>query len=155
MPLLAQADRSDAASTIDPRATGEVSSRLIELLPVVASALQLASRNHAAAMYLGLCVGPEHADLPRAIEHLQIWAELVQLTCDRPGLEVLAPLLELEPWQVIDLGRQVHAPLEHTWSCEGDQPEPCGQCRGCRTREHAFVRSGFPDPRAPRRPGQA
>ena len=31
-----------------------------------------------------------------------------------------APLLELEPWQVVDLGFQVAAPFEKTWSCTED-----------------------------------
>ncbi|HEX4124774.1 MAG TPA: 7-cyano-7-deazaguanine synthase, partial [Tepidisphaeraceae bacterium] len=55
-------------------------------------------------------------------------------------------LLELEAWQVVDLGFQVSAPLERTWSCEDTGTEACWACRGCRARESAFQQAGKPDP---------
>ena len=73
-------------------------------------------------------------------------AALRNLPCDQPDLEVHAPLLELEPWQVVDLGFQVSAPFEKTWSCGEDAGEPCWACRGCRAREAAFQQAGKPDP---------
>jgi 7-cyano-7-deazaguanine synthase len=77
---------------------------------------------------------------------VQVWNELIQMPCALPDLEVHTPLMELEPWQVVDLGFQVSAPFEKTWSCVEDAGEPCWACRGCRAREAAFQQSGKPDP---------
>ena len=77
---------------------------------------------------------------------MQILNELVQLPCGQPDLEVVTPLLELEAWQVVDVGAQISAPLDKSWSCMDDGAEPCGSCRGCRTREQAFVQAGKADP---------
>src|SRR5206468_3444462 len=56
------------------------------------------------------------------------------------------PLLEREPWQVVDLGFQVNAPFDKTWSCLEEMNEPCWACRGCRGREAAFQQAAKPDP---------
>ena len=85
-------------------------------------------------------------DLTRATEFAQVFNELVQLPCDRPELNIELPLLELEPWQVVDLGSQVSAPFERTWSCINNGPEPCWACRGCRAREAAFQQAAKADP---------
>jgi 7-cyano-7-deazaguanine synthase len=123
---------------------------MLELLPVVAAAARFASHYHASTIYLGLRVGEGVDELAQATEYVQVWTELLQLPCGLPELELVAPLLELEPWQVIDLGFQVGAPLERSWSCTNDAGEPCWACQGCRTREAAFQQAGKPDPtRAP------
>jgi 7-cyano-7-deazaguanine synthase len=75
-----------------------------------------------------------------------VWGELVQIPCGQPELDVVAPLLELEAWQVVDVGCQVAAPLERTWTCLADGAEPCWACRGCRARDAAFQQAAKPDP---------
>jgi 7-cyano-7-deazaguanine synthase len=72
------------------------------------------------------------------------------MPCGQAEIEIQAPLLELEPWQVVDLGYQVSAPLEKTWSCIDETANPCGACRGCRNREAWFVQAGKPDPAKPK-----
>jgi len=135
-----------APSVADPRHHAPIGPQMVELLPLVAGGVRLAAHYQAAAVYLGLRTGPRGDELAQATEFVQVWNELVQMPCDQPELEVQAPLLELEPWQVVDLGFQVGAPLERTWSCVGDGPEPCGACRGCRAREAAFQQAAKPDP---------
>ncbi len=98
------------------------------------------------AVYLGLRIGPSGDELSRATEYIQIISELLQMPCGQVDLEVLTPLLELEPWQVVDLGFQVNAPMDKAWNCSEEPSEPCGACRGCRTREQAFMQAGRPDP---------
>jgi 7-cyano-7-deazaguanine synthase in queuosine biosynthesis len=71
---------------------------------------------------------------------------MIQLPCRLGEMELLTPLLELEPWQVVDVGFQVAAPLERTWSCVEETTEACWSCRGCRAREAAFQQAGKPDP---------
>jgi 7-cyano-7-deazaguanine synthase in queuosine biosynthesis len=139
---------SASAATADPRQQAPLGPQMIELLPLVATAIRFAAHYQAAAVYLGLRVGPRGDELSQATEYVQVWNELVQMPCGQSELELATPLLELEPWQVVDLGFQVAAPFERTWSCvaEGERGEPCWACRGCRTRESAFQQAAKPDP---------
>jgi 7-cyano-7-deazaguanine synthase len=119
---------------------------MLELLPMLAAAARFAVQHQAAGIYLGSRVGPNADELATLTEYFQIWNELIQLPCGQPDLEFLIPLLELEPWQVVDVGFQVGAPLERTWSCSEETSEPCWACRGCRAREAAFQQAAKPDP---------
>lgn len=134
------------SSAPPPKSQTAMESLATELLPIMAAAARFAAHYQAQAIYLGLRVGGAPDELAQATELVQIWTELVQLPCGLPELEFLAPLLELEPWQVVDLGFQVSAPLEKTWSCSDDGGEPCWACRGCRIREQAFQQAAKPDP---------
>jgi 7-cyano-7-deazaguanine synthase len=125
---------------------GAVQQQLLEIAPLVAIAARFAAHYEAAAIYLGLRIGPGAGELAAATEYTQIWSELLQMPCGLAELELIVPLLELEPWQVVDLGYQVSAPFDATWSCVGETAEPCGTCRGCRAREQAFQQAGRPDP---------
>lgn len=154
MPFLSavQASAPQMPAMPDPRFQPAISPALMELLPLVALAGRFAAHYQASAIYLGLRVGTGTDELARATEFGQVWNELIQLPCDRAEIELLMPLLELEPWQVVDLGFQVGAPFDKTWSCTADGPEPCWACRGCRGREAAFQQAGKGDPlRAPKR----
>jgi hypothetical protein len=143
--------REAAFAVGDPRATEPVEPTLRKLTPLLGAAVTLATVYDAAAIYIGLRVGPATDDLARAVEYMQIWAEMVQMTLGKPELEVVAPLVELEPWQVVDLGFQVGAPLERTWNCIEETGDPCGTCRGCRSRDAAFMQAAKPDPSKPAR----
>ena len=61
---------------------------------------------------------------PDGKDSVQIWNELFQLPCAQPDLEMHMPLLELDPWQVVDLGYQVNAPFDRTWSCVEETADP-------------------------------
>jgi 7-cyano-7-deazaguanine synthase in queuosine biosynthesis len=145
LPLVAAPNPAQTASA-DPRAVQPVGPRLIEMLPLISVAVQYANFYQAAAIYLGMRVGPEGDDLAQVTEFFQVWNELVQMPCRLPELELATPLMELEPWQIIDLGYQVAAPFDRTWSCQHEASEPCWSCRGCRAREAAFVQAAKPDP---------
>lgn len=141
-----------AVAPPDPRNPAPVGPQLLDLLPLVAAAARFAVHHQAVAIYLGMRVGPGSEELAQATEYFQIWNELLQLPCGKPELEIFTPLLELEPWQVVDVGYQVGVPFERTWSCTEEGAEPCWGCRGCRQREAAFQQAGKPDPlRVPRR----
>jgi 7-cyano-7-deazaguanine synthase in queuosine biosynthesis len=135
-----------AAAHADPRAVAPVGPRLVELLPLMAIACQYAAQYQAAAVFTGVRVGPDGDDLAQVTEFFQIWSELIQIPCRLAELEVATPLLELEAWQVVDLGFQVGVPFERTWSCNQEGTDPCWGCRGCRNREAAFVQAAKMDP---------
>lgn len=135
-----------ASAMADPRQGTALGPQMLELLPMLAAAARFAVQHQAAGIYLGSRVGPNADELATLTEYFQIWNELIQLPCGQPDLEFLIPLLELEPWQVVDVGFQVGAPLERTWSCSEETSEPCWACRGCRAREAAFQQAAKPDP---------
>ena len=152
MPLIEPTGRKSSVSA-DPRAAGALGLRLLELLPLLAVGARLATHYQAAAIYLGLRIGTQPDDLSTATEYVQIWGELLQLPCGQKELEIAAPLLELDPWQVIDLGAQISAPFDKTWSCLEEAGEPCWACSGCKAREAAFQQAAKPDPlHGPRKP---
>ena len=70
----------------------------------------------------------------------------IEANADQEIIDRLRTNFELDPWQVIDVGFQVSAPFERSWSCTEDAGEACWACRGCRAREAAFVQAGKPDP---------
>jgi 7-cyano-7-deazaguanine synthase len=148
MPYLAPVElsREAAAAANDPRHPTPIAPALIELLPVIATAMRFAVHHQGTAVYLGLRIGTNADALAEATEYSQIWNELLQLPCSQPELMLEMPLLELEPWQVIDVGFQASVPFEKTWSCSESGSEPCWACRACRAREAAFQQSGKPDP---------
>lgn len=147
IPFLSSIEGSEARSAnADPRSSANSTPKLVELMPLIALGLRVAIHQGAKHLYCGLRIGPDAPDLPKVLEHQQIWGELLAHTCDQPELQVHTPLLDLEAWQMIDLAFQLSAPLELTWSCDNPTGEPCGQCRGCNEREAAFVRAGRADP---------
>jgi 7-cyano-7-deazaguanine synthase in queuosine biosynthesis len=133
-------------TAIDPRHPTALISQLIDLLPLISAAARFAVHYQASAIYCGLRVGTQGDDLAQATEYTQVWNELFQMPCAQPDLEMHMPLLELDPWQVVDLGYQVNAPFDRTWSCVEETADPCWACRPCRTREAAFQQAGRPDP---------
>ncbi len=135
-----------AAAIADPRQHAAVGGQLLDLLPLLAAAARYAVHYQAAAIYLGLRVGGGADELAQATEYVQIFQEILQLPCGQGELDVVAPILELEPWQVVDVGFQVNAPFERTWSCLEEMSDPCWACRGCRGREAAFQQAGKADP---------
>jgi len=134
------------AAAVDPRTPASVTPLLVDLLPAVASAARFAIHYGASSVYLSLQIGNQLEELAQATEYLQVWQEMLQMTCGQPNLEVQAPLLELEPWQVVDVGFNISAPFDKSWSCSEQGTEPCWACRACRSREAAFQQAAKPDP---------
>ncbi len=135
-----------AAAASDPRLPTSLAPQMIAMLPLIASAARFAAHYGASAIYLGLRVGGHGDELAQATEYVQIWNEMLQLPCGQAELELVTPLLELESWQVVDVGFQVNAPFDRTWTCHEETSEPCWACRPCRAREAAFQQAGKADP---------
>jgi 7-cyano-7-deazaguanine synthase in queuosine biosynthesis len=138
--------RSGGESPPPRKEQSTVATRFVSLIPHIALATQFAVDYEAAAIYLGLRTGAQADALAQGTEYVQIWQDLLQIPCQVAELEVLSPLLELELWQVVDLGVQVNAPFDRAWSCDNNGAEPCWACRGCRDREAAFQQAAKPDP---------
>ena len=62
------------------------------------------------------------------------------------SLRVEAPLLSLRKGEIVRLGTELGAPLEHSWSCYTGTEVACGVCESCRLRLRGFRDAGLPDP---------
>ena len=104
---------------------------LFRLNAALAASAPAIRRFDAQNVYLPLRVGMEAEGFGRSAEFVQIAEELLRHGLGLLSVRVEAPLLEMEPWQVVDLGTQLSAPLT---SAHGE-------------KEHAaFVRAGRAKP---------
>lgn len=53
------------------------------------------------------------------------------------GIKLIAPVLRMSKWEIVEEGKRLGVPLERAWSCYGPGPEPCGKCLACETRTKA------------------
>jgi 7-cyano-7-deazaguanine synthase len=54
-------------------------------------------------------------------------------------IRIETPLQYLSKVQIAKRALELGVPLERTWSCYADGPEPCGVCDSCRLREDAII----------------
>ncbi len=139
-------EQPSAGMVADSRNPSTSVAQMVDLIPLIAGAIKFGIYYRATKIFVGLRVGGQGDELAKATEYTQIWNELIQLPCSQPELEIETPLIELEPWQVIDVGFSLNTPFDRTWSCVEEGSEPCWACRGCRAREAAFQQSAKPDP---------
>lgn len=64
----------------------------------------------------------------------------------RSALAIEQPLHGMEKHEVVALGLELEAPMELSWSCYEEGPEPCGACPSCRQRSKAFEEVDRGDP---------
>ena len=63
---------------------------------------------------------------------------------NRLGLEF--PLIDMPKRRIIELGRSLQVPFEHTSSCYEGRTPPCGECDSCVLRAKGFREAGIIDP---------
>ena len=61
-------------------------------------------------------------------------------------IQVATPLIGMRKAEIIELGLELHAPFDLTWSCYGQQDLACGVCDSCVLRLRAFAAAGIKDP---------
>ena len=61
-------------------------------------------------------------------------------------IKVETPIIHLSKAEIVSLGIELDAPLEHTWSCYQGGEMPCGSCDSCILRAKGFQEAGIPDP---------
>jgi len=79
-------------------------------------------------------------------EFYQAYNEMLAAAVPAFTPEVVTPLIDLPPADIVRLGRRLRAPLEVTWSCLAASDGPCGRCAGCRARAVSFLQAGMADP---------
>ena len=61
-------------------------------------------------------------------------------------IQVETPIIQMTKAEIVRLGMELKAPLEHTWSCYQGGQVPCGKCDSCILRAKGFQEAGLPDP---------
>jgi 7-cyano-7-deazaguanine synthase len=64
-------------------------------------------------------------------------------------VRIVQPVGHLMKHEIVKLGLELKAPLEHTWSCYRGGERHCGECGPCFMRRTAFERNGAKDPVMP------
>ena len=67
-------------------------------------------------------------------------------TRQQTELEIKTPVIALKKSEIVQLGKQLGAPLELTWSCYSESEIACGNCDSCALRLRAFHFAGVKDP---------
>jgi len=62
------------------------------------------------------------------------------------GIEIVTPLIALRKAEIIQLGLELGAPFDLTWSCYSREDRACGVCDSCVLRLRAFQEAGVVDP---------
>ena len=61
-------------------------------------------------------------------------------------IEIVTPLIALRKAEIIQLGLELGAPFDLTWSCYSREDRACGVCDSCVLRLRAFQEAGAVDP---------
>jgi len=61
-------------------------------------------------------------------------------------IRITTPLIALKKSRIIQLGLELKAPLDLTWSCYKREDRACGTCDSCVLRLRAFQEAGAADP---------
>jgi 7-cyano-7-deazaguanine synthase len=61
-------------------------------------------------------------------------------------IEIVTPLIDLRKADIVQLGLELGAPFDLTWSCYSREDVACGVCESCVLRLRAFAAAGTADP---------
>ena len=89
--------------------------------------------------------GEEGATFPdNSKEYLEKFNELIDVgSPDKIRIE--APLIDLNKEEIVELGFNVGAPMELSYSCYKGNDKQCGVCESCMRRKRAFKNVGVKD----------
>ena len=110
-------------------------------------ALSLAEVTRASAIFIGAhaCDYSGYPDC-RA-EFFKAFIEMAKVGISaKHKIQILAPLLNKDKSQIINLGRKLSVPFNLTWSCYRAGKRPCGKCDSCYYRAKGFKEAGLIDP---------
>lgn len=60
-------------------------------------------------------------------------------------IKIAAPVIDMNKKGIVELGNQVGAPMDLSYSCYKGEKEHCGVCESCMRRKRAFKESGIED----------
>jgi len=79
-------------------------------------------------------------------EYYRAYNEVVRTGTREGRIEIVTPLIGLRKAEIVQLGLELGAPFDLTWSCYSRADVACGVCESCVLRLRAFAAAGTPDP---------
>src|SRR5215467_11212528 len=71
---------------------------------------------------------------------------VIQAGTREGAIEIVTPLIGMRKAQIVELGLELSAPFDLTWSCYSREDTACGVCESCVLRQRAFVDARSHDP---------
>lgn len=79
-------------------------------------------------------------------EYYEAFNRVVRTGTREGRIEVVTPLIGLRKAEIVQLGLELGAPFDLTWSCYSREDVACGTCESCVLRLRAFAAAGASDP---------
>ncbi|MFZ0958393.1 MAG: 7-cyano-7-deazaguanine synthase QueC [Candidatus Sulfotelmatobacter sp.] len=78
--------------------------------------------------------------------YYQAFNQVVRAGTKEGRIEIVTPLIAMRKSQIVQLGLELGAPFDLTWSCYRREDLACGTCDSCVLRVRAFQSAGVKDP---------
>jgi 7-cyano-7-deazaguanine synthase len=78
--------------------------------------------------------------------YYQAFNQVVRAGTKEGRIEVVTPLIAMRKSEIVQLGLELGAPFDLTWSCYRREDLACGTCDSCVLRLRAFQAAGVKDP---------
>jgi len=79
-------------------------------------------------------------------EYYRAFNEVVRTGTRDGRIQIVTPLIGLRKAEIVQLGLELGAPFDLTWSCYVGEDRACGVCESCVLRLRAFETAGVRDP---------
>jgi len=100
----------------------------------------------AAKIYIG-AVEPDSSGYPDCRPaYYEAFNRVIRAGTKDGNIEVVTPLIAMRKAEIVQLGLELNAPFDLTWSCYRQEEGACGVCDSCRLRLEAFKAAGVKDP---------
>lgn len=101
----------------------------------------------ASAIYIG-AVAEDSSGYPDCRpDFYEAFQRVVNLgTKPQTRIQIETPVIALTKSEIVELGQELQAPLQLTWSCYQLSDQACGECDSCALRLRAFRVAGVADP---------
>jgi len=78
--------------------------------------------------------------------YYQAFNQVIKAGTKAGNIEIVTPLIHLRKAEIVQLGLELGAPFDLTWSCYSREDQACGVCDSCVLRLRAFAAAGTKDP---------
>jgi 7-cyano-7-deazaguanine synthase len=100
----------------------------------------------AVRIYIG-AVEPDSSGYPDCRPaYYEAFNRVIKAGTKEGNIEVVTPLIAMRKSEIVQLGLELGAPFDLTWSCYSHQDQACGVCDSCALRLRAFAAAGVADP---------
>src|SRR5580693_5405911 len=99
----------------------------------------------AGKVYIG-AVEPDSSGYPDCRpEYYEAFNSVIRAGTKEGNIEIVTPLIAMRKAEIVQLGLELNAPFDLTWSCYSHEDRACGRCDSCVLRLRAFAAAGVDD----------